>query len=145
MKKRSLAVLVLVALTMLSTSCKAKVEPQENRTVLSQMEQYSIEYLGDSGGVSKLLEFLPQFDKNYVRNMFALQTGNEPYGIVIYYEPTEGKASRNMNETEEMNTYAGYLFSCIDNLGYVEYAYRTTSSEGNLEADKYEVLLKVER
>ena len=130
MKKRSLAVLTLVALTILSTSCKPKIEEQENRPILAQMEEYSIEYIGDNSGVSKLLEFLPQFDKNYVQNMFVLQTDKEPYGITICYEPVEGETSMDMNETDEMNTYAGYLFSCIDNLGYVEYAYCTTSSEG---------------
>ena len=145
MKKRSLAILVLVCLTMFGTACQSKIEPQENRTVLSQMEEHSIEYVGDNSGVSKLLSFLPQFNKTYIQNMFSLQTDREPYAIVIYYEPTEGEISTNMRITDEMNTYAGYLFSCIDNLGYVEYAYRMTPSEGNLEQDKYEVLLKIER
>lgn len=109
------------------------------------MQEHKIAHVGDNSGVGKLLSFLPQFDGSYVQDTFSLQTDTEPYGITIYYEPVENVSDVNMNKTEEMITYAEYLFECVDNLGYVEFAYRTTSSGGEREQSEYTVLLNVER
>ncbi|MGL6199459.1 MAG: DUF4825 domain-containing protein [Lachnospiraceae bacterium] len=124
---------------------KDSVESVLEDSIISQMREYKTEYIGDNSSVSKLLSYLPQFDENYKQNMFSLQTTGEPYGITIYYEPVENVTDLNMSTTEGMTTCAGYLFNCIDNLGYVEYAYRTNPSNDVLEQSEYTVLLKVER
>lgn len=107
--------------------------------------QNSISYVGDAPGVSRLLATLPNFDENFTQNMFSLQTQTEPYGIVIYYEPSEAWDGSGMEITDEMAMYADYLFDNIGNLGYVEFAYRTSASEGRPEELEYHVLLRIYR
>lgn len=45
------------------------------------------------------MTFLPKFDKDYIRNIFSLQTNDEPYGLTVYYEPVENINDVNMNVT----------------------------------------------
>ena len=148
MRKAMIIFFIFLMLTGTLSSCESNTGEQINyseKPILSQMKEYKIKYVGDVGGVNKLLGFLPQFDKNYRHNMISLQTDTYPYGLTIYYEPVESFTDVSMNNTEEMTTYAKYLFECIDNLGYVEYAYRITPSENKLDESKYVILLKVER
>jgi len=148
MKKAILQLLMVFIIAGSLTACGTNKSNQEDgsaKTVQEQMQEYHIKYVGDSSGVSKLLSFLPQFDKNYIQKMFSLQSSTKPYGITIYYEPAKKTKVPSMKKTKEMTTYANYLFETIDNLGYIEYAYRTTPSNNKLEQSEYKILLKVER
>jgi len=157
--KRSLPLIVcLLLVIVMATSCNSQ------KSVLSQMQKHAIEHVGDSSGVAKLLSFLPEFDERYVQKMFSLQTSEEPYGLIIYYEPSEEWYEEGMglvdllDETftydkwyevdmymsEEMFTYTEYLYSCIDNLGSIDYRYRTTPSGGVLVEQEYESLFRVD-
>jgi len=146
MKKSMSMFFIALMLIGALTSCRTIAEQPEDNSdnLLAQMQEYRVEYVGDNSGVSQLLSFLPQFDDNYVQNMFAIQTYVSPYGITIYYEAVENSDGSSMVVTEEMTTYAGYLFECIFDLGYIEYAYRTTPSDGKLERFAYTILLKVD-
>lgn len=99
-------------------------------------------YVGDAPGVGALLMHMPEFDRGFVQNMFALQTQTQPFGLVIYFEPSEHWDGSGMALTGELAVYAEELFEKIDNLGYVEFAYRLTSSGGILDVSEYNVLLR---
>lgn len=129
----------------LTSSCGAAQESATEAAIFEQMQENKIQYVGNNSGVSRLLSFLPNFDKNYTQNMFSLQTQNKPYGIVIYYEPSEQWNGSDMAVTDEMTTYSEYLFECIDDLGYIEFSYRPSSSNGNLEKSEYQMLLHIDR
>ena len=122
----TLFLFVLVFLTACSTdNPPTDNPPTDNNQVATQMMENKVSNICDSVGVSRVLALLPAFDADYTQNMFALQTDNDPYGLTIYYEPTE-TYHNNMQQPEEMKTYAGYLFDSIDKLGYVEFKYRTS-------------------
>jgi hypothetical protein len=137
----------LLAVVLLVSACGSPQgrESVAEGTVFEQMTAHRIPYVGDASGVGRLLAFLPNFDENFTQNMFSLQTESEPFGIVIYYEPSEEWNGNSMIETDEMAIFSEYLFESIDNLGYIEFAYRLTNSNGNLEKDEYQVLLRIYR
>jgi hypothetical protein len=115
--------------------------------VLSEMMQHKISHVGDSSGVAKLLNYLPEFDENFQRGMYSLQTNIEPYGLTIYYDPAEnfdGATEAKMEPNQEMEKYANYLIQCIDNLGYVEYYFLDTVIEDERRTGSYVSILKVE-
>jgi len=147
--KRILFVLLTVmALGLLLTSCSSVKENPEidsDDSIFAQMLTYKTEYIGDSSAVGNLLNCLPVFDDEYVQKMFALQTQAEPYGLSIYYEATAKSGGAEPRETEKMALYAEHLFKCIDNLSYVEYAYRTTPSNGEPDDSEYIIFLTIER
>ena len=139
---------VLSITVLLASACglqQAYEAAADESTVFEQMMNHRISYVGDASGVSQLLTFLPDFDENFTQHMFSLQTQSEPFGIVIYYEPSENWDGNGMMAADEMAVFAEYLFESIDNLGYTEFAYRLSNSNGNLEQDEYQTLLRVYR
>jgi len=144
-----LALLVLTAITFAACTERVPSAPASpdatQSTVFAQMQENRIDYVGDTSEVGRLLAFLPSFDENYTQNMFSLQTQDEPYGITIYYEPSEKWNGNSMIVTEEMAVFSEYLFESIGNLGYVEFAYRRSNSDGYLDKSEYQILLRIYR
>ena len=145
MKRNVIIIIFSILVVALISSCSSKPQNITEPTIYEQMQANKIEYVGDSSGVDRLLKLLPNFDQNYIQRFFSLQTISEPYGVTICYEPSEQYSGESMKVTAEMTTYAGYLFECIDNLGYIEFAYRLSSSNGNYEESAYELLWRVDR
>lgn len=158
MKTNRLLILTVCMFTMFLTACQQDPLEAHNRAsrateelkhlplALEQMQAHRIEYVGDVSGVSKLLTFLPDSDENYIQNMCAIETEQQPYGLTIYYEPAgDSPVSQPMQVSPELKVYAEYLFECIDNLGIVAFVYRTSPSRNTLTVSEYDVLLKVER
>ncbi len=146
MKKIYIGIL-LVIVVLISSGCANSnvVKDQDSSSILAEMRKNKIENLGDNTGVGKLISLLPNLDKNYKQNFFSLQTETEPYGLTIYYEPVDSSNIPEMSESEEMKTYSHYLFDCIGDLGYVEYAYRATPSTGDLVESEYKVILSINK
>ena len=148
MKKIIFVMLMVMVFGLILISCSSTKEPikvDSDDSIFEQMLEYKTEYIGDNSAVGKLLSFFPVFDDGYVQKMFALQTQAEPYGLTIYYESTEQGAGVEPREVERMALYAEHLFECINNLAYVEYAYRTTPSNGELDDAEYIIFSTVER
>ena len=148
MKKIISLNMFLSVVILLVSACSSRQEYDtiyNEDAVFEQMMGHRISYVGDASGVGRLLTFLPNFDENFTQNMFSIQTNSEPFGIVIYYEPSEGWGGNGMMETDEMAVFSEYLFESIDNLGYIEFAYRLSSSNGNLEKDEYQTMLRIYR
>jgi hypothetical protein len=146
MKRRILlAMLLVVAMVVISACNNNKGTVDEVDPVKEEMLENKISFVGDHNGVSKLVSFLPEFDENYKRGMYSLQTNTEPYGMTLYYNLAEGSSGEPMKVDPEMTKYAEYLFLCIENLGYVEYFYTSTLIVDNISRSSYTSLLKVER
>lgn len=145
MKKNYTLILLLCTFLVLLAGCTPKNEPEMEKTILQEMQEYKTENIGDSTAVSSMLNYLPSLDERFVQKMFALQTENEPFGLIIYYEPLPDYEGVELIKTQEMETYAGYLFECIDNLGYVEFAYRTTVSDNTLIPEDYSTVTTITR
>jgi len=86
--------------------------------IRSQMLEHKIDYVGDNSGVGALLSYLPTFDENYKQSGFEI-TKNK--GLIVFYERNEKSSSDQMVFSNEVETYADYLFECIDNLEYIEF------------------------
>jgi hypothetical protein len=145
--------MLLVVTALLMSACQPGQEnvadsPPANQpddlSVRKQMLEHKTKYIGDLS-VMNMLDYFPEFDQNYVRNMLALQTDVEPYGIIIYYEPSEKFNGSPMTISDGMVLYANFLFECVDNLGYVVYKYRTSPSSGKLNDEEYETLTRVDQ
>ena len=132
-------ILTCLTVVLLLSACGLSEE------VFEQPAAQKILYVGDAPGVAGLLTLSPIFDENFTQNMFSIQTQSEPFGIVVYYEPSDNWAGAGMTITDEMTIFSEYLFERIGNLGYVEFAYRLSNSGGNLEKDEYQTLLRVYR
>ena len=147
MKKRITLSIIIIASVVFNFACSSSQEYENiaEDTVFEQMLEHRIPYVGDAPAVGRLLAFLPDFDENFTQNMFSLQTQNEPFGIVIYYEPSKKWDGGGMAITDEMMVFSEYLFEAIGNLGYIEFAYRLSSSNANLEKSEYQTLLQVYR
>ena len=145
--KRFLTLITLLLTALLLTS-SCGTTPENNpatTTTLEQMQANSINYVGDSTGVARLLALLPIFDENFTQNMFSLQTQSTPYGITILYEPSDTWNGSSMAISDEMTVYAGHLFQNIGNLGYVEFAYRLSNTNSQLDISQYYTLLRIYR
>ena len=137
---------LLLTAVILTASCGTTEESDPTTaTIPKQMQANSIDYVGDSTGVGRLLALLPGFDDNFIQNMFSLQTQDMPYGITIFYEPSGTWSGDSMAISDEMTVYAGHLFQSIGNLGYVEFAYRLSNASGHLDISQYYTLLRVYR
>jgi len=147
MKRKIALSIFLTAAVVFVSACSSPHEDENSvgSTVLEQMLEHRIPYIGDASEVSRLLAFLPDFDENFTQNMFSLQTQSEPFGIVIYYEPSENWNGDSMAVTDDMTMFSKHLFESIGNLGYIEFAYRLSNSNGNLEISEYQTLLHIYR
>lgn len=97
-------------------------------------------YVGDNSAVGKIINFLPRIDREYVQRFFSISddygTGNAPYTLTVYYEPNDVETSdiKNITVTQKNSVL---LFSLIDNLEEVNYAFRSTPSDGELDNVAY--------
>ncbi|NLO48225.1 MAG: DUF4825 domain-containing protein [Clostridiales bacterium] len=114
-------------------------------TLVTQDALYSLSalrtpYVGNNSAVGKIINFLPRIDWEHAQRFFSIGddygTGNAPYTLTIYYEPNDAETSniRNITVTPKNSVL---LFSLIDNLEEVNYAFRSTPSDGELDKEAY--------
>jgi hypothetical protein len=139
-------IIALILIVWAMIPCDVDREQNDGVPFEEQMLEHRIEHIGDNSGVARLLGFLPAFDEQFDQTFFALQTEEEPYGLILYFEPNEDwDGVTSMMKLPEAQLFADYLFESIDNLGYIELKYRVTSSEGELVEEEYYELARFER
>ncbi len=104
---------------------------------LKKISSYKTSNVGDASKVGSIIENLPQPDPYHIQNMFSLQTDNEPYGLTVYYEYVDYEGESEPFYLSTMDNNALILFTYIDNLDHITFAYRDTPSMGELEEDEY--------
>jgi beta-lactamase regulating signal transducer with metallopeptidase domain len=93
-------------------------------------------YVGDNSAVGKIIGFLPPLDAELTQRFFSIGddygTGHAPYTLTLYYE--QDGTERNITV---MPKNAALLFALIDNLEEVNFAFRNTPSDGDLDKAAY--------
>lgn len=97
-------------------------------------------YVGDNSAVGKIIYALPRIDREYTQQFFSIgddyNTGYAPFTLTVCYEPNGAEAAEIGNVTVTPEN-AVLLFSLIDNLEEVSYAFRPTPSDGKLDMAAY--------
>lgn len=99
-------------------------------------------HVGDNSAVGKIIAALPRIDREHAQRFFSIgddtDTDESPRSLTLYYEPHEGEISETNNPVTTP-IQSVLLFSLIDNLSEVRYAFRSTPSFENLDKDAYTV------
>jgi len=118
---------------------------------LKEISKYKTPYVGDNGKVSAIVNNLPVPNGYFVQQYISMITDKTPYNLNVYYEPKEEAfgewqiLSGDKVTFSNMSKNALVLFSMIDNLDGVIFAFRGTGSEGKLDASKYNYTYSFER
>ena len=94
-------------------------------------------YVGDASKVGGIISNLPQPSVYHIQNMFSLQTKNEPCGLTVYYEYSDYGGDAVPFWYSKMENNALILFSYIENVEHITFAYRDSPSNGVLEQAEY--------
>ncbi len=113
---------------------------------LTEISKYRTLYVGDNSKVSHIAGNLPVPDPYFKQRYISMETSDKPYSLTIYYEPAtntkyEGEWSivtPDSNIETNSRTNALVVFSMIDNVDEVTFAFRTMESEGELDESKYQ-------
>lgn len=112
---------------------------------LAEISKYRTPYVGDNTKVSHVAGLLPLPHKHFTQQYTSMKTSKKPYALTIYYEPASNiqytgespiGTRSDMIETNS-KTNALVVFSMIDNLDEVTFAFRISQSEGKLDQSKY--------
>jgi len=113
---------------------------------LNEISRYKTPYVGDSGKVSAIAGHLPAPQNHFKQRYISMKTSERPYKLTVYYERVsdieyEGEwpigTPDSIIETNSRSN-ALVLFSMIDNLDEVTFAFRNSQSEVKLEESKYD-------
>jgi beta-lactamase regulating signal transducer with metallopeptidase domain len=118
---------------------------------LEGITTYRTPYVGNNSRVSQISGRLPVPHRNFMQRFMALQTTAQPYGLTLYYEAahpaSSGPAGNHGIPLDDpatrfgkvMRSNALVLFSMIDNLGQVTFAFRPDMSGNVLDQEAYPV------
>ncbi len=120
---------------------------------LFEISKYQTPYIGDNSKVSAMVSHLPLPDSYFKQQYISLLTDNKPYKLTVYYEAKKGAVHsgewpmENPNNAiySTMQKNALVLFSMINNLDGVTFAFRDSQSEGKLDALKYDTTFTFSR
>lgn len=112
---------------------------------ISEIAKYKTPYIGDASKVSHIAGLLPVPDRYFTQRFISMETSNKPYRLTIYYEPANNTEPNEVwpiatrSSAIEANTRKNALvvFSMIDNLDEVTFAFRNYQSDGKLDEAKY--------
>jgi len=131
-----------------------ELDTQINSTYdLVNISKYKTPYVGDNSKVSAIVNNLPVPDQYFNQQYISMKTSEKPYNLTVYYEPSsdleyEGNwpiiTPDSIIETNSRKN-ALVLFSMIDNLDEVSFAYRTSQSNGKLDFSKYDTTFTFQR
>jgi hypothetical protein len=95
-------------------------------------------YVGDNSAVGKIIDALPPLTAELKHRFFSIGddygTGAAPYTLNLYYEQDGGGIERDIAITPKNATL---LFTLINNLEEVSFAFRETLSDGDLDKTAY--------
>jgi len=112
---------------------------------LSEISKYKTPYVGDNSKDSHIAGLLPVPHSYFKQQYISIESSYKPYNLTIYYEPIadseyEGEwpitEPGHVLETNS-RTNALVVFSMIDNLDEVTFAFRISQSDGELDEPKY--------
>ena len=105
---------------------------------LEEIAKHKTPYVGDNSKVASLAGSLPAPLRNYKQQFISIKS-EKPYGLTIYYEPVlEGLGMMPYSTVEGITEgNALVVFSMVDNLDQVTFAFRNTQSEDGLDPTKY--------
>lgn len=112
---------------------------------LAEVAKYKTLYVGDNTKVSHIAGFLPVPQKYFKQQYISMKTNKKPYSLTIYYELAsnieyEGEwpivTPNSVIETNS-RTNALVVFTMINNLDEVTFAFRNSQSDGKLDESKY--------
>lgn len=120
---------------------------------LAEISKYKTPYVGDNSKVGHIAGLIPVPNKYFRQRYTSMETSNKPYSLTIYYElasNTEYKgqwpiATPDSILEKNSKTNALVVFSMIDNLDKVTFAFRNSQSDGELEESKYDTTFTFER
>ena len=112
---------------------------------LESLSEYKTPYVGDSSKVSHIAGYLPSPEKTFMQHYTSMETSEKPYSLTIFYElapDLEYKGEWPIvtpNSIFETNSRINALvvFSMIDNLDIVTFAFRNSRSDGSLDQSEY--------
>ncbi|GMQ58169.1 hypothetical protein AN1V17_25640 [Vallitalea sediminicola] len=112
---------------------------------LESLSEYKTPYVGDSSKVSHIAGFLPVPEKTFMQHYTSMETSEKPYSLTIYYELAPDLDYKGEwpivtpNSIFQTNSRINALavFSMIDNLDSVTFAFRNSRSDGKLDQSKY--------
>jgi hypothetical protein len=120
---------------------------------LAEISKYKTHYVGDNSKVLAIASRLPVPDNYFRQQYIFMETGLKPYRLTIYYE-AESDAEYTAewpivtpDSAIETNsrTNALVVFSMIDNLSEVTFAFRISQSDGILDPIKYDTSFTFQR
>lgn len=118
---------------------------------LDSITTYRTPYVGNNSRVSQISGRLPVPHRNFMQRFMALQTTAQPYGLTLYYQAAHpasaGPAGNHGIPLDDPETRFGkimrsnalVLFSMIDNLDQVTFAFRPDMSGNELNQQAYPV------
>jgi len=120
---------------------------------LDELSKYKTPYVGDNSKVSAIAGHLPAPDNHFRQQYISMKTDEKPYCLTIYYEPASDSEDRaewpivtpDSNIETNSRTNALVVFSMIDNLDEVTFAFRNSQSGGMLDSLKYDTAFTFQR
>lgn len=119
---------------------------------LIEIAKHKTPYIGDSGRVTAIVGNLPVPDEYFKQQYISMKTTVRPYHLTIYHEPASDTEAEvvwpriaNYVFESNLNKNALVLFSMIDNLDEVTFAFRDSQSYGKLDMEEYEEFFTFQR
>lgn len=120
---------------------------------LSGIAKHKTPYVGNHSKDLSLVASLPLPDTFFIQQYISLKTKEEPYGLTAYYEAAGNDAYPGVwpvlttGSMLEVNSKlnALVLFTMIDNVSDITFAYRETKSANGLEQDTYDTVFSFSR
>lgn len=120
---------------------------------LAEIAKYKTPHVGNASKVGSIISRLPVPDPYFRQQFMSLETGEKPYGLTAYYEPANdtnnnGQLPAVTADPKIMATLqknALVLFSLIDNVDHVTFAFSASLSDGELDISAYDTLVSFSR
>ncbi len=112
MKKKSIAIILLMLSIGLISACGRKEEMYE----VPDLSQYKTDYVGDTSKVISIVSS-QSYPEGYAYDGIETQSETEPYGLTVFLkaEPSVSKLE------DELQVNADMTFELIGNLGTIDY------------------------
>jgi len=114
---------------------------------LPEISKYKTPYVGTAYKVSGIARNLPVPSNYFKQQYISMETSKKPYGLTVYYEAASEAEYEGVWPSTTLKSVllpnnklnALVLFSMIDNLDEVTFAFRNSQSDGKLDESKYNV------
>ena len=112
MKKKVLAIMLVVVSTMLISACGKKEKLYE----IPDLSKYKTDYVGDSSNVINIVSG-QEYPEGYSYDSIEIQSETEPYGLTVFLKDE----SSAVKLEDELQVNADMTFDLIGNLETLDY------------------------